>query len=149
MRQNGHCVIDYIDDYIGVGVPDAASRSYQFLIDLMNRLGLTISKKKLVETGTLVMCLGVDSVQGTISIPEEKLQQVNKAVHEWLGKNVCTKRQHQSILGLLLYVHKCIKSAHVFLNRILELQHTENYSHSRFQTRLVLVCEVSPIIQWG
>ena len=70
-----------------------------------------ISEKKLVEPGTRVMCLGVliDSVQGTISIPEEKLQQVNKAVHEWLGKNLCTKRQLQSILGLLLYVHKCVK----------------------------------------
>ena len=26
MCQNGHCIIDYIDDYIGVGIPDAASR---------------------------------------------------------------------------------------------------------------------------
>ena len=52
MRQNGRCVIDCIDDY--VGIPDAASRLYQFLIGLMNRLGLTISKKKLVEPGTRV-----------------------------------------------------------------------------------------------
>ena len=99
MRQNGHCVIDYIDDYLGLGIPDVAFRSYQFLIGLMNRLGLMISKKKLVEPGTRVVCLGVliDSVEGIISIPEEKLQQVNKAVHEWFGKNVCTKHQLQSI----------------------------------------------------
>ena len=31
------------------------------------------------------------------------------------------KRQLQSILGLLLYVHKCVKPARVFLNRMLEL----------------------------
>ena len=59
MRQNGHCVIDYIDDYIGVDVPDAVSRSYQILIALMYRLGLTISEKKLVEPGTRVVCLGI------------------------------------------------------------------------------------------
>ena len=57
MCQNGHCVIDYIDYYVGVGVPDAAFRSYQFLIDLMNRLGLTISEKKLVEPGLLESCV--------------------------------------------------------------------------------------------
>ena len=99
MRQNGHCVIDYIDEYVGVGVPDIASKSFQFLINLLKKLGLTISEKKLVEPGTRVICLGVliDSVEGTISIPEEKLKQINDTVCEWLSKNVCTKRQLQSI----------------------------------------------------
>ena len=52
MRQNGHCVIDYIDDYVGEGVPDVASKSFHFLTNLLKKLGLTISEKKLVEPGT-------------------------------------------------------------------------------------------------
>ena len=145
MRQNGHCVIYYIDDYVGLGIPDAAFRSYQFLIDLTNRLVLTISEKKLVEPGTRVVCLGVeiDSVQGTISIPEEKLHQVNKAVHEWLRKNVCTKRQLQSILGLLLYIHKCVKPARVFLNRMLELLRASHNTQ-----RIVLTPDFKCNLRW-
>ena len=40
-----------------------------------------------------------------------------------MGKNkrVASRHQLQSILGLLLYVHKCVKPARVFLNRMLEL----------------------------
>ena len=58
MHQNGHCIIDYIDNYVGVGVPDIASKSFHFLIDLLSRLGLTIGEKKLIKPGTRVVCLG-------------------------------------------------------------------------------------------
>ena len=48
MRQKGFTIIDYIDDYVGMGVPSVASASYVVLIDLMGRLGLSISQNKLV-----------------------------------------------------------------------------------------------------
>ena len=104
-----------------------------------------ISETKLVEPGTRVVCLGVliDSIQGTISIPEEKLQQVNKSVHEWLSKNVCTKRQLQSILGLLLYVHKCVKPACVFLNHMLELLRASHNTQ-----RIVLTPDFKHDLRW-
>ena len=72
---------------------------------------------------TQVTCLGVmiDTIKGTIAIPPEKLEQINSVVHQWLNKKVASRRQLQSILGLLLCVHKCVKPARVFLNRMLEL----------------------------
>ena len=78
MRQKGYVIVDYIDDYVGVGVPSVANASYLALIDLMKDLGLTISQKKLVSPSTKVTCLGVliDTVNGTISIPPEKLRDV-------------------------------------------------------------------------
>ena len=48
MRQKGFCIIDYIDDYVGMGVPDVAHASFNVLFQLMGDLGLTISDKKLV-----------------------------------------------------------------------------------------------------
>ena len=41
-------MVDYIDDYVGMGVPSVAWASYNALIELMGELGLTISEKKLV-----------------------------------------------------------------------------------------------------
>ena len=69
------------------------------------------------------MCLGVliDTVTGTVSIPSEKLRQINDMVKEWITKKTCTKRQLQSLLGSLLYIHKCVKPARAFLNRMLAL----------------------------
>ena len=40
-------------------------------------------------------------------------------VKEWRGRKLCTKRELQSLLGTLLYVHKCVKPARYFLNRML------------------------------
>ena len=123
MRQAGICIIDYIDDYIGIGVMSVAQHSFDHLLTLMERLGLSVYQSKLVPTSTKVVCLGVliDTVTGTISIPSDKLRQTNDTVREWLEKCSCTKRQLQSILGLLLYVHKCVKPAGVFLNRMLDM----------------------------
>ena len=118
MHQEGFCIIDDIDDYVGVGVPSIAHASYHSLLNLMGRLGLSVSQKKLVPPSTRATCLGVliDTDAGTISIPPEKLLQINETVQQWLTKRSCTKRQLQSLLGLLLYIHKCVKPARVFLN---------------------------------
>ena len=103
--------------------PAYKRRSFDHLLTLMKQLGLSVSQSKLVPPSTKVICLGVliDTVAGTVSIPSEKLCQINDTVKEWLEKCSCTKRQLQSILGLLLYVHKCIKPARVFLNKMLDM----------------------------
>ena len=64
------------------------------------------SSKKLVPPATQVTCLGIliDTIKETISISPEKLEQINQAVSQWLSKDVASKHQLQSILGLLLYI---------------------------------------------
>ena len=102
MHQRGFCVIDYIDDYVGVGVPDVARASFASLFKLMNDHGLTISDSKLVPPSTQVVCLGVliNTENGTVSIHSDKLSQINDTVRQWMQKITCTKRQLQSLLGL-------------------------------------------------
>ena len=93
--------------------------SYKALLALMAQLGLTVSKKKLVPPATCVTCLDVmiDTVQSTIAIPPEKLATILSEVRQWLHRDVASKRQLQSIFGLLLNVYKCVRPARVFLNR--------------------------------
>ena len=92
MRQKGFCVIDYIDDYVGVGVPGIVHDLYNHLVELMRKLGLTISEKKLVRPSTQVVCVGVliDMECGSISIPGKKLTQICDTVKQWQGKCSCT-----------------------------------------------------------
>ena len=122
MRQGGFDVLNYIDDFLGFGVPSVAKQSFDALFDVMLNLGLTISQKKLVPPSTKAVCLGIkiDTVAGTLSIPEEKFAQIKVEVTKWSGKKSCTKRQLQSLLGLLLYICKCVRPAKCFLNRMLE-----------------------------
>ena len=123
MRHMGHSVIPYIDDYVIFGIPSEAKCSYDHLYDLLEHLGLTISKKKLVPSSTSAVCLGVEinTEKGSISIPQAKLRQICDTVNEWKHRKSCTKRQLQSLLGHLLYIHKCVKPARYFFNRMLQL----------------------------
>ena len=102
-----------------------------FLQDLLAHLGLDVSQKKLVAPCTKVICLGVevDTRQRTVSVPEEKMQRISEMVDAWVPKRVCTKRELQSLLGNLLYVHKCVAPARIFLNRMLELLRSNYDAH--------------------
>ena len=123
LRCHGYRVINYIDGFVGYSMPDIARRSYDCIRNIIERLGLTISEKKLVAPATSAVCLGVliDTVKGTVAIPGEKLRQIKNSVIEWQNKDTCSKRQLQSLLGQLLYIHKCVRPARTFLNRMLDL----------------------------
>ena len=85
----------------------------------------------------------IDTIRGTVEIPAEKLQQINVTVHQWMGKDVVTKGELQSILGLLLYVHKCVRLAKFFLNRMLEVLRN---SHST--QKITLTSELKRDLRW-
>ena len=125
MNKNGHNVIsNYIDDLIYCGLPSTISTSYQFLLDLLQDLGLDISHKKLCPPSTKVVCLGIlfDTIQRTISIPDSKLQDFCTVCDLWSDKRMVTKNDLQSLLGLLLYITKRVKPARFFLlNRMQQL----------------------------
>ena len=57
----------------------------------MQRLGLTVSQKKMVPPATSVIFLGVEinTVAWTISIPADKLRQISDTVKDWKDKKMC------------------------------------------------------------
>ena len=116
-------LLNYIDDLVYIGLPSEIGTSYQCLLDLLQELGLEISQKKLVAPCTAAICLGilVDSVNRTISIPDEKLKEIVEICHVWRTKSTCSKTQLQSLLGSLLYITKCVRPARFFLNRMLQV----------------------------
>ena len=124
LRSHGYCVTNYIEDFVGYSTPDVVRHSYDCLCNILGRLGLTISEKKLVPPSTKAVCLGIliDTTNGTVSIPDEKLRQIfNQTIIDWQDKDRCSKHQLQSLLGQLLYIHKCVRPARIFLKRMLEL----------------------------
>ena len=75
MKQEGHQIWNYIDDFLCVALPSKIQHSYVRLQSLLNELGLTVREKKLVPPNTKVVCLGilVNTEDCSISIPQEKL----------------------------------------------------------------------------
>ena len=46
MRQMNYDIINYIEDFLGYGTPSITDASFHTLLDVMSKLGLTISQKK-------------------------------------------------------------------------------------------------------
>ena len=84
-------------------------------ISKLQRLGLTISTKKLVPPSTLVTCLGVQ-----IDTQKDTIAEIMHMCLNWEGKSQVKKRDLQSLLGSLMHVTKCVRSSRPFLNRMLQ-----------------------------
>ena len=146
MNINGHnALFSYIDDLIYCGLPSTIHASYQFLLDLLQELGLDISYKKLCPPSTKVVCLGIlfDTIQRTISIPEVKLKEICTVCNTWSDRRMVTKSELQSLPGLLLYITKCVKPARFFLNRMLQLLRDNSD-----QTNIILTPEFFKDLNW-
>ena len=76
MQQHGFShLFNYKADLIYTGLPSNIHSSFQFLLKLLEDLGLDICHKRLVPPDTLVTCLGIqiDTVNRTLSIPDKKI----------------------------------------------------------------------------
>ena len=76
MKQEGHGIGNYIDDFLCVSLSSKIKNTYTRLQELLAELGLTVRAKKLVPPSTQVTCFEilVDTVDLPVSIPVEKSQ---------------------------------------------------------------------------
>ena len=108
--------------YWGAEVPSKARDNFNSMATLLQNLNIPISKSKLTAPTTKINCLGieVDSVKATLSIPTEKLHEILQKCIKFKNQKQFSRRQLQSVIGKLMFVHKVIKPARVFVNRLLE-----------------------------
>ena len=135
MCQRDFDIINYIDDILGIKLPTRIDALFEALSSLLVHLGFEILYNKLVKPATCINFLGilVNTENFTLSIPDDKLQEILQKYESWHGRTHCTKRQLQSLLGSLLYVSKCEHSSRFFLNRLLNIMHC---MHDRDQVQL-------------
>ena len=114
--------MSYTDDLLG----DKAQQSFDTMFNLLRDLNIPISESKLTPLTTKIVCLGihVDSESATMSVPVEKLEEIPQACQSFVKLKNFTKKQLQSILGSLLFIHKVVKPARYFLNRLLDTLRT-------------------------
>ena len=84
---------NYIDDLIYTDLPSKIHHSYQFLLSLLQELGLDISIEKLVTPAMSVVCLGIniDTISRTISIPDQNCKKSRLSARLGLKKFTALK----------------------------------------------------------
>jgi hypothetical protein len=119
----GILVLKYIDDIIGIAPNDLADSHFQLTLSTLNNLGFQLNNSKTIPPTSMAICLGISfNIEiETLRIPPTKLQEVLSLCKIYISKSKITKNQLQALLGSLMFLHKAIKPARLFVNRILAL----------------------------
>ena len=119
--QDGFLGNNYLDDLIGVEEPDRGTEAYVSLGKLLESLGLLENFEKACPPNTIQAVLGVqiNTVDLTMSVTPERLEEIRKIVKEWSLKMSASKNELQSLIGKLIFVAACVQSSRIFLNRML------------------------------
>ena len=127
--KGGHRGASYLDDLIGVSHPTKGEEAYEQLGKTLSKLGLEENLAKACPPSTIQTVLGVsvDTVQMTISITVERMEEISNLLTEWKSKQFCTRKELRSIIGKLSFVSKCVRQSRVFLSRLLELLRSINW----------------------
>ena len=85
-------LFNYVDDIIYCDTPLKLHSAFQFLVDLLDQLGLALNSKKLGPPTTSMVCLGIliDSETKTMSVPPEKLENIIQMYTDWQNKKYCS-----------------------------------------------------------
>jgi hypothetical protein len=128
----GIFVLNYIDDNIGIDPSDVADSHFQLTVSTLTKLGFNLSNSKTNPPTSVVICLYISfNIQiGVLQIPTTKLQEVLSLCNLYISLSKITKRQLQALLGSLMFLHKAIKPARLFVNPILAF--TQEHGHSGF-----------------
>ena len=136
-------IFAYIDDFILVSEENDADRHFDKLSALFTELGLPMNKRS-PHTRSLT-CLGItiDLDSNSLSIDKDKLEEIYAEYIKVRSKYTISNRQLQSMLGKLIYLHKCIIPARIFINRILIL-----FRNNASSKRIKLTNEFFKDIDW-
>ena len=100
---------------------------------------------EIVPPCTSMTCLGIniDISHNTLSIDHDKLLAIYQECTRVRTKKYLTKKSYQSLLGKLIYIHKCVVPARTFINRILAL-----FRQNCHKKRIRLTAEFMADIHW-
>lgn len=117
--------LHYLDDYILVAENCIeAERQRQVLVSTFERAGVPLEPSKLEGPSTCLVFLGieVDTSALQLRLPEAKLLRLRGELREAVGRKVMTRRELQSLSGLLQHATKVVRPGRAFLRNLYALQ---------------------------
>ena len=123
-------VIHYSDDFLMFTRSNLllALDHLKRLKEAFRYLNVPVAEDKLVGPETNLPYLGIeiDTVAFTISIPNDKVDELMVQMPWWCGRRTCTLRELQSLNGKLNFFSKAIQPGRMFTRRLIDLTHTVN-----------------------
>ena len=119
----GFVIVNYLDDFAGAERKEVAQVAYDCLGKVLSDFGLKESVEKARTPSSQMSFLGVlfNTDKLTLEVTEDRLVEINLLLKEWLEKRFMTRNELESLVGKLMFVSKCVRSARVFMARMLNM----------------------------
>lgn len=115
----GYGAVTYLDDFASAKRPIIAWKAYDGLGALFQILGSIEAIPKSIPPYWIMLFLGIlfNSVSMTMEIDPQRLKELRKSLRMWLEKENASRKEVESLIGLLSFVSKCVRPARVFMAR--------------------------------
>jgi len=128
-------ILHYLDDYI-IGGPARSlvcSRDTEIMLMFCQSLGWQVNMDKREGPATQITFLGaiVDSILMEARISPERVKTISEALAGWAERDACTKRELQSLIGVLSFASKVVRAGRAFLQRMLNLCRGQDQSPAK------------------
>ena len=141
----GYFAINYLDDLGGADLAERAEKAYQELRNLLGNIGLITAANKCCSPSCTIVFLGIEvnSILFTLTIPEEKMQEILHVLKTWVNKTTANLKDVQKLAGLLNFACRCVCSGRVYLARILNF-----LRDMPAQGQKLIPCDMRMDIEW-
>ena len=124
-KQGVESIFHYLDDFITVGKPGSSECEINMKIMQQMCRGTgtpTEEDNKCEGPATTIRFSGIelDTLAMEMWLPEDKLQQLRKQVHDWRGKKAVSKRELLFLISSLQHVCKAVRLGRSFLQRLID-----------------------------
>ena len=122
-RKGFKTIVCYLDDFLIIASTyDECLHALNVLLRLLRELGFHINYNKLEGPCQRLVFLGItlDSTSMTLSIPQEKMNEVKQCMNTFMLSRNVTKRQIQSLAGKLNWITQCVYGGRFHMRRLIE-----------------------------
>lgn len=123
LSHRAHCqkVIHYLNDFLLIKRPDESPTDLGKFREVFGNLNVPIAQHKVEGLTQSITFLGImlDTHFMQASLPPDKLTWIRSVIHAFARSQVCTKKQLQSLLGMLNFAMRIIPQGRSFISRLL------------------------------
>ena len=143
VKQEGlEFLFHYLDHFAVICPPN--SRACHHVLDTLKiicaELGVPLAPEKQAGPSTIITFLGIiiDTMKQELRLPRDKLKRLIETVSEWASskRKWCTRRELESLIGVLRHATKVIHAGQFFMRRAIALLSVakKDYHHIRLST---------------
>ena len=148
VQQGVRLIYHYLDDYVVLGSPGTEEcGNYLFILQrVCHELGVPLAPEKQDGPAEVLTFLGIEinTIRQELRLPVEKLQRLLQMVNEWERRKACTRRELESLIGILQHACKVIRPGRSFLRRAISLLSITKQPHHHIR----LNAEFRSDIRW-